>query len=69
VDLHPFTRHEEIVDMCGMMGTLMEAWGPLARGTRFAHPAIARMAEKYGRTPAQIMLRWGIQHVGRVWAR
>ncbi|BEJ09241.1 hypothetical protein CcaverHIS641_0601560 [Cutaneotrichosporon cavernicola] len=62
VDLHPFTRHEDIVDMCGLMGTLMEAWGPLARGTRFDHPVIKKMAEKYGRDPAQIMLRWGLQH-------
>lgn len=63
VDLHPFTRHEGVVEMCGEMGTLTQAWGPLARGKRFQHPAIQRVADKYARTPAQIMLRWGLQHV------
>lgn len=65
VDLHPFTRHEGIVDMCGQMGTLMQAWGPLARGTRFDHPAIRRVAEKYAKSSAQVMLRWGLQHVSQ----
>ncbi|GMK58297.1 hypothetical protein CspeluHIS016_0503290 [Cutaneotrichosporon spelunceum] len=62
IDLSPFTRHTGIVDMCETMGTLMEAWAPLARGARFDHPSIVRVAEKYARSPAQVMIRWGVQH-------
>lgn len=63
IDLHPFMRHPDIVDACEKHGIALEAWAPLARGLRFDHPVVLKMREKYGRSAAQIFLRWGLQHV------
>lgn len=40
----------------------MEAYAPLARALRFRHPVIVQLSEKYGCTPAQLMIRWSLQH-------
>lgn len=42
---------------------LAQAWGPLVRGLRFGHPSITRLAEKYKKQPAQVLLRYSIQKV------
>lgn len=63
VDLHPFMRHPEIVEICEQNEILLEAWGPLARAMRFDHPVVVKIAKEKGKDAAQIMLRWGIQHV------
>lgn len=42
-----------------------KAWAPLARGLRFDHPVVAKMTKKYGKSAAQIFLRWGLQHVSQ----
>lgn len=63
VDLHPFMRHPEIVEICEQNEILLEAWGPLARAMKFDHPVLVKIAKEKGKDAAQIMLRWGIQHV------
>lgn len=63
IDLHPFMRHPDIVDICEKHSILLEAWAPLARATKFDDKTILKIADKYGRDPAQIFLRWGLQHV------
>jgi diketogulonate reductase-like aldo/keto reductase len=40
-----------------------QAWGPLARAMRFNHSVVQSVAKKHGKDEAQIMLRWGLQHV------
>lgn len=40
-----------------------QAWGPLARAMRFNHKTVKSVAQKHGKDVAQIMLRWGLQHV------
>src|SRR5512136_2045308 len=40
----------------------LEPYGPLVRGHKMDHAAVQRIAAKHGRTPAQVLLRWGIQH-------
>ena len=39
----------------------MEAWGPLGKGKQLGEPEIMKLAEKYKKTPAQIILRWHLQ--------
>ena len=39
----------------------IQAYQPLGRASRFDHPEIAALTQKHGRTPAQVMLRWGLQ--------
>ena len=43
------------------LGVVTESWSPFGEGKSFGHPAVAGPAEKYGRTPAQIVLRWHVQ--------
>lgn len=61
IDLHPFMRRDELVDYCRSKGIVMEAWGPLARGYRFKHPALTKLAQKHNKSTAQVLLRWGLQ--------
>lgn len=39
----------------------MEAYAPLVKGMRFNHPVVKRLSKKYGVTPAQLLVRWGLQ--------
>jgi len=63
IELHPhFQREEELKEM-RELGVLPEAWAPFAEGMKgmFSEPVLKSLAEKYGKTTAQIMLRWNIQ--------
>jgi diketogulonate reductase-like aldo/keto reductase len=46
-----------------MLIPLSQAWGPLVRGQRFNHPTITSISTKHSKSPAQVLLRWSIQHV------
>jgi diketogulonate reductase-like aldo/keto reductase len=46
-----------------VLTSLVQAWGPLARAMRFNHSVVQSVAKKHGKDEAQIMLRWGLQHV------
>ncbi|EPT05606.1 hypothetical protein FOMPIDRAFT_124533 [Fomitopsis schrenkii] len=61
VDLHPFMTRTDIVAMCRKHDIALEAWAPLVRGYRFKHPSIIRLSQKYGKEPAQILLRYSLQ--------
>lgn len=43
-------------------GMVVEAWAPLCRGRAFGNPVLKAVAEKYGKSEAQILVRWCIQH-------
>ncbi|GAA5863119.1 hypothetical protein JCM1840_002476 [Sporobolomyces johnsonii] len=60
IDLHPFMTRNELVDYCHAKGIVLEAWAPLVRGERFKHPVVVELAKKYGKTPAQILIRYGL---------
>jgi diketogulonate reductase-like aldo/keto reductase len=62
VHFSPFHRSFELRDYCARHGIVLEAYSPLERGTRMGDPTIAGIASRVGRTPAQVMLRWAIQH-------
>jgi len=62
VELHPFLYQKELLDYCQGKAIQVEAYSPLARGERFNHPRITALATKYSKTPAQLMIRWGLQH-------
>ena len=65
VDFASFNRiqQRELKEWADKYGIQMEAWAPFGegRGGTFDNPVITGIAEKYGKTPAQIMLRWHIQ--------
>jgi len=62
VEFHPYLRQPELMDFCRAHGIQMEAWSPLMQGHVFAVPEIRQLAAKYGKNPAQIVLRWDLQH-------
>ncbi|NXQ56970.1 PGFS reductase, partial [Anthoscopus minutus] len=62
VEYHPFQRPQELVDYCRSRDIVFEGYCPLAKGEALTHPAIIQLAKKYGRTPAQICIRWSIQN-------
>jgi diketogulonate reductase-like aldo/keto reductase len=43
-------------------GVVVEAYSPLTKGTRLKHPVVREVALRAGRTPAQVLIRWGLQH-------
>jgi len=59
---HPFSYKKRLLDYCKSKKVVLEAYSPLAKGRRFGNPVIAGIARKYARTPAQIMIRWSLQH-------
>jgi 2,5-diketo-D-gluconate reductase A len=62
VELHPFFRNDEVSRYGQAHGIATEAWSPLAQGTVLDDPVITAIAEQIGRTPAQVVLRWHLQH-------
>ena len=62
VEFHPFLYQRELLKYCQKHGIQVEAYSPLARGERLKHPRISSLAQKYSKTPAQLMIRWGIEH-------
>ena len=60
-ELHPWLMRPDIVEWCRERDVVLEAYSPLVRGERFEEPTLKHLAEKYGRTPAQVLLRWSLQ--------
>jgi len=62
VELHVFLQQPELREYCRANNIAVEAYSPLAHGAVFAHnDTIKNIAEKHGKTAAQIMLRWLIE--------
>lgn len=59
---HPFSYKKELLDYCKSKNIALEAYSPLARGRKLNDPVIAQIAGKYSKAPAQIMIRWSLQH-------
>lgn len=63
VELHPFFAQDAALENMRELGVQPEAWGPLAEGKHgiFTHPVLAEIGQKYGKTAAQVALRWNAQ--------
>lgn len=61
VEFSPYLFLEDLLLECRRRTIQLQAYTPLVRGQRFSDPKLLRMAEKYGKTPAQIILRWALQ--------
>ena len=66
VQFSPFQYRRRLLDHCLEQGITFEAYSPLARGRGLHDATIVAVAERTGRTPAQVMLRWAIQHQAAV---
>jgi len=61
VEVHPYLTNEAVRAYDREKGIVTEAWSPIAQGQVLDDPAITRVAEQVGRTPAQVVLRWHVQ--------
>lgn len=62
-ELHPWLPRPDIVQWCEQRGIVREAYCPIVRGQRFDDPSLQSLAKKYGKTAAQILIRWSLQKV------
>jgi diketogulonate reductase-like aldo/keto reductase len=62
IEMHPYFQQPELVAFCREHGIRVMAYSPLARSEIGHPPELLRIAEEVGRSPAQVMLRWGIQN-------
>ncbi|PHH77971.1 hypothetical protein CDD80_7542 [Ophiocordyceps camponoti-rufipedis] len=58
VEVHPFCQREALVDLCRRHNIKIEAYSPLARGNKLEDPTINAIADKYGKTAAQVLINW-----------
>ena len=63
VELHPFFQQENALALMKQYGVHPEAWGPFAEGNHgiFTHPVLTKIGQKYGKSAAQVALRWNVQ--------
>jgi 2,5-diketo-D-gluconate reductase A len=61
IEVHPYLTNEEVRAYGQEHGIATEAWSPIAQGTVLKDPTITEIAQKVGKTPAQVVLRWHIQ--------
>jgi diketogulonate reductase-like aldo/keto reductase len=71
IELHPYFQQPEVQDFGAEHGILTQAWSPIggitfyrdgSHGSTLDDPVIGDIARAHGKTPAQVMLRWGLQH-------
>jgi methylglyoxal/glyoxal reductase len=61
VEFSPYLYLENLLKYCQNQSIQLQAYTPLVRGERFNDPKLVAIAEKYHKTPAQIILRWALQ--------
>jgi diketogulonate reductase-like aldo/keto reductase len=62
VEFHPFLYQAELLRFCREHRIQLEAYAPLSRGQRLSDATLGSVAAAHHRSPAQIMIRWGLQH-------
>jgi diketogulonate reductase-like aldo/keto reductase len=61
VEFHPYLQRPELVSYCEAHGIVVEAWSPLMRGRIESIPELTEIGRAYGKTSAQVTLRWILQ--------
>ena len=64
VQFHPFQPQRELLAHCQTEGILLTAYSPLAHGGVIHDETLTQIGTRYGKTPAQVALRWALQHRG-----
>ena len=61
MEFHPFLVQQDLIDFCRKNTIQYEAWSPMMQGKIFGMEEFQKLAMKYGKSEAQIVLRWNIQ--------
>ena len=62
IELHPHFQQKELRNLHNELGIHTECWSPLGQGKVIADPAIKKIADQHKKSPAQIILRWHMEH-------
>ena len=62
IECHPRLTQFDLREYCAEQGIAVTSWSPLARGGLLDEPTLNRISGKYGKSPAQIIIRWHLQH-------
>jgi diketogulonate reductase-like aldo/keto reductase len=62
VELSPYLSQESLRAYCQRHGIVVEAYSPLTRGQRLGDPRLLEVARRHGKTAAQVLIRWCLQH-------
>jgi diketogulonate reductase-like aldo/keto reductase len=62
-EIHPWCPREDVAEWLKKRNIIVEAYSPLVQATRMKEPVLTKLAEKHGKTPAQILIRWSLQKV------
>lgn len=63
IEIHPFNQQTKALEIMKEYKVQPEGWGPFAEGRKdfFTNPVLTKIGEKYGKSPAQVTLRWNIE--------
>ena len=62
IEYTPYLYQKRLQEYCEGKGIKIEAWSPLTRGIKLDDPKLVEVARRYDKSPAQILIRWGLQH-------
>ncbi|WP_127142607.1 aldo/keto reductase [Pelagibacterium montanilacus] len=62
IEVHPRFQQRELRAFCAEKGIAVEGWSPLGRGNMLEDPSITAIASAHGKTAAQVVIRWHLQH-------
>lgn len=62
VEFTPWLFQKELVDYCAERNIQLQSYSPITRAQKFNDPRLGQLCDKYGKSPAQIILRWNIEH-------
>jgi 2,5-diketo-D-gluconate reductase A len=61
IELHPHFPQQRLREVHAELGIVTESWSPFGEGRAYAEAAVSAPAARYGKTPAQVVLRWHVQ--------
>ena len=63
IELHPFNyaQRKSVIELCQKHNICVECYSPLTKGMRLSDPGLVNFAERYDRSTAQMLIRWGLQ--------
>ena len=61
VQFSPFVYRRALLETCELLSVALEAYSPLGTGRHLSDPTVKSVADRVGRTPAQVLLRWCLQ--------
>ncbi|MCD8526657.1 aldo/keto reductase, partial [Candidatus Woesebacteria bacterium] len=61
IEWSPFGHSHEMLDFCESNGIFIQAYSPLTREKRFENEVLQQLAQKHGKSPAQVLIRWNLE--------